>query len=100
SLTTFRISGQELFISLGLRSGPSTCCSRVSAGPSQNWRKLNATLKTVGALRSPSWPPTPTEYWVESAPPRSRLWQLAQEIERSWDRRLSRKSLRPSSTLR
>src|SRR5690606_1455255 len=83
----------------GLVSGPCACSSRSLARPSQNCACENSRLITVGLLRAPSWKPTPGEVRSGSAKPWYGLWQLAHEIERSFDRRASKYSSLPSSIL-
>src|SRR3569832_156480 len=84
-------------ISTGFRMGPLARSSRVAARPSQNWAVRKAAFHTVGDLRPPFWPATPTDSGRLSVPPDITLWQELQETVPSADRRGSKKSCLPSS---
>src|SRR3569832_1911972 len=66
-------------ISTGFRMGPLAGSSRVAARPSQNWAVRKAAFHTVGELRPPFWPATPTDSGRLSVPPDITLWQELQE---------------------
>src|SRR5690606_315227 len=66
---------------------------------SQNCAERKAALKTVGLLRPPFLPPTPTETARLSVPPFMTLWQELQETVPSRESLGSKKSCRPRRIL-
>src|SRR3569832_455531 len=85
-------------ISTGFRMGPLAGSSRVAARPSQIWAVRKAAFHTVGELRPPFWPATPTDTGRLSVPPDITLWQELQETvpagraSKAWAPRAARKS--------
>src|SRR5690554_7774913 len=88
-----------LLISTPACTGPLACSARSAARPSQNWAALNTALNTVGEFRGPFCQPWPIEVGNSSSPPRPTLWQVLQLIRWLEDRRGSKNSILPSSTL-
>src|SRR5262249_7476996 len=85
------------FISTSFWTDPLACALRSSAAPSQNCVTLKTALRTVGARRAPFCQRWPIEVGPGSAPPAARLWQLLQLMIWLAERRVSKKSILPSS---
>ncbi|MNT32512.1 hypothetical protein D3C72_1683980 [compost metagenome] len=86
-------------ISPGLAMGPPACSCKSLARPSQNCATFMLALSTVGELMGPRCQLWPIEVLILSVPPMLRLWQLLQEIKPERDRRGSKNSFLPSSTI-
>src|SRR5690606_3541263 len=86
-------------ISIGLAIGPPACSFRSAARPSQNCARFRLEFSTVGELIGPCCQLWPMEVGRLSVPPMDRLWQELQEMKPDLDRRGSKYSCLPSSTL-
>src|SRR3989338_9354173 len=86
-------------ISPGLAMGPPACSFRSLARPSQNCARFMLEFSTVGALIGPCCQWSPMDVCKLSVPPRLRLWQELQEMKPDLDRRGSKKSFLPNSTI-
>jgi hypothetical protein len=86
-------------ISPGLAMGPPACAFRSAARPSQNCATFKLLLSTVGALIGPCCHLSPMDVGMLSVPPMLRLWQELQEMKPDLDRRGSKNSFLPSSTM-
>src|SRR5215217_979346 len=85
-------SGEGMAISTGFRMGSFAWSSSVEARPSQNCEALKSALSTVGLLRMPFWPFTPSDTGLPSEKPLFGSWHVAQDVLSSNDSRLSLKS--------
>src|SRR5690606_40367356 len=79
--------------------GPAACSFRSAARPSQNWAMARLELNTVGAFTGPGCHLWPMDVFRLSTPPNDTLWQVLQEIIPDMERRGSKNSCLPSSTL-
>src|SRR5690554_220194 len=95
--STARVWGMAISTSASM--GPPACSFRSAARPSQNWAIARLELNTVGELTGPGRHLWPMAVFRLSTPPRDRLWQVLQEIIPDMDRRGSKKSCLPNSTL-
>src|SRR5690606_28584035 len=86
-------------ISFGLAMGPAACSLRSAARPSQNGARFMLEVSTVGELIGPCCQVWPLEVVRLSLPPVDWLWQGLQAMEPERDRRGSKNSCLPSSTL-
>src|SRR5690606_16743048 len=98
-LNTWMASSCDEAISAGLAMGPPACSRRSLARPSQNWAILRLALSTVGELMPPCCQLWPMEAFRLSEPPMLRLWHELHEMAPDLDRRGSKNSFLPSSTL-
>ena len=89
--------GIDWFISPGAWIGPTACCSKVSARPSQPIAEAQARFKMVGDLRPSLLAAEPMPFGSPSPQDSDGLWQLAQDMVEGPDRRGSKNSVRPSS---
>src|SRR5512143_3229212 len=96
SITASRLA---MPISIGFTGGPLACSSSDGARPSQNCTEWNAAFHTVGALRPPLRPCTPADVVMWSSPPSMTLWHEKHDTVPVEDRRGSKYSILPSSTL-
>ncbi|MCG3772543.1 MAG: hypothetical protein JW384_03757 [Nitrosomonadaceae bacterium] len=86
-------------ISPGLAMGPPACSLRSLARPSQNCASIILEFRTVGELMGPCCHLCPIEVLRLSVPPILRLWQELHEMKPDLERRGSKKSILPSSTI-
>src|SRR5690606_1983116 len=98
-LSTWMASSCDDAISAGLAMGPPACSRRSLARPSQNCAMFRLELSTVGELMPPCCQLCPMDALRLSEPPMLRLWHELHEIAPDFDRRGSKNSFLPNSTL-
>ena len=86
-------------ISPGLAIGPPACSFRSFARPSQNCARFRRELSTVGELIGPFCQRSPIDEVILSEPPMLRLWHELHEMKPERERRGSKNSFLPRSTL-